>query len=185
PLSAYMQAVERTIHDGTLDGSVLQEKFDAIKAELAEEDPTIGLLLGQQSIRVIGQLKDGNSFVSLQGDEDSPGLTYAYGTDAAGVKGWHPISAAMLQGTGVVLTVGADGVTTFDLAELADSGAGTFKLITRDSYGRVSGTADGTTSDVPEGSNLYHTAARVRAVVLTGLSTATNAAITAADTVLG
>src|SRR5690606_8022 len=71
------------------------------------------------------------------------------------------------------------------LKDLADSGTGTFKLITRDSYGRVSGTADGTTSDVPEGSNLYHTAARVRAAVLTGLSTATNAAITAADTVLG
>jgi len=42
-----------------------------------------------------------------------------------------------------------------------------------------------TTDAITEGStNLWHTAARVRAVVLTGLSTATNAAIEAADTVL-
>lgn len=44
----------------------------------------------------------------------------------------------------------------------------------------------GTTDSVTEGStNLYFTAARVLAVVLTGLSTATNAAITVTDTVLG
>jgi trimeric autotransporter adhesin len=40
------------------------------------------------------------------------------------------------------------------------------------------------TTDVPEGSNLYHTAQRVRDTVLTGLSTATNAVIAATDTVL-
>lgn len=40
------------------------------------------------------------------------------------------------------------------------------------------------TDNLPEGSALYFTAARVRAVVLTGLSTATNAAITASDTLL-
>lgn len=43
----------------------------------------------------------------------------------------------------------------------------------------------GSTDVVTEGvSNLYFTVARVRAAILTGLSTATNAAITAADTVL-
>lgn len=41
-----------------------------------------------------------------------------------------------------------------------------------------------TTTNTPEGTNLYFTAARVLAQVLTGLSTATNAAITASDTVL-
>lgn len=41
-----------------------------------------------------------------------------------------------------------------------------------------------TTSNIAEGNNLYFTAARVRATVLTGLSLATNAAITAADTAL-
>lgn len=44
----------------------------------------------------------------------------------------------------------------------------------------------GSTDAVTEGStNLYFTAARVLAVILTGLSTATNAAITVTDTVLG
>ena len=41
-----------------------------------------------------------------------------------------------------------------------------------------------TTSDISEGTNQYFTAARVRAVVLTGLSLATNAVISATDTVL-
>ena len=43
----------------------------------------------------------------------------------------------------------------------------------------------GSTDQVPEGStNLYHTAARVRAVVLTGLGTLANTAITATDSIL-
>jgi hypothetical protein len=41
-----------------------------------------------------------------------------------------------------------------------------------------------TTTDISEGTNQYFTAARVRAVVLTGLSLATNAVISATDTVL-
>ena len=51
-------------------------------------------------------------------------------------------------------------------------------------YVEISG-SPGSTDAVPEGaSNLYFTAARVLATVLSGLSTATNAVITAADTVL-
>ena len=43
----------------------------------------------------------------------------------------------------------------------------------------------GSTDQVPEGStNLYHTAARVRAVVLTGLGALTNSAIAATDSIL-
>jgi hypothetical protein len=41
-----------------------------------------------------------------------------------------------------------------------------------------------TTTDISEGTNQYFTSARVRAVVLTGLSLATNAVISATDTVL-
>ena len=41
-----------------------------------------------------------------------------------------------------------------------------------------------TTTDISEGTNQYHTSARVRAVILTGLSTATNAIISATDSVL-
>ncbi len=54
-----------------------------------------------------------------------------------------------------------------------------------DAYVEVSESASATTDDVAEGgSNLYFTVARVRSVVLAGLSTATNAVIAATDTVL-
>lgn len=53
---------------------------------------------------------------------------------------------------------GVLGNPTVSLADLADIGGGTFKLIVRDSKGRVEGTSDGTTDDVPEGTtNLYFT----------------------------
>ena len=55
-----------------------------------------------------------------------------------------------------------------------------------DGTGKVASTYLPSTDAVPEGaSNLYFTAARVLATVLSGLSTATNAVITASDTVLG
>lgn len=41
-----------------------------------------------------------------------------------------------------------------------------------------------TTTDITEGTNQYHTSARVRAVILTGLSLVTNAVISATDSVL-
>lgn len=47
-----------------------------------------------------------------------------------------------------------------------------------------SATANPNTDSLAEGSNLYHTVARVLASVLTGLSTATNSAITATDSIL-
>ncbi len=59
------------------------------------------------------------------------------------------------------------GLPTISLADVADAGGGTFKLLTRDAKGRLSGTSDGDTNDVPEGgSNLYFTDARARAAVI-------------------
>ena len=66
------------------------------------------------------------------------------------------------------ITVGPSGL---DLATVTDSGAGTFKKITVDSYGRVSGTTNVTTADISalvttsnisEGTNLYYTDTRAR-----------------------
>lgn len=68
---------------------------------------------------------------------------------------------------------------TISLAALDDEGGGSFKLIERDSFGRVAGTSDGTTDDVPEGStNLYYTDARADARVLYGLQQNTTATYT-------
>lgn len=79
----------------------------------------------------------------------------------------------------------AAGRPTISLADVADAGGGTFKLLTRDAKGRLSGTSDGDTDDVPEGAgNLYFTAARVRDTLLTGLSLASSAVISATDSVL-
>lgn len=62
---------------------------------------------------------------------------------------------------------GIAGNPLLGLADLADSGTGTggVKLITRDSKGRVSGTENADTGDLPEGSNLYFTDERAQDAV--------------------
>lgn len=56
---------------------------------------------------------------------------------------------------------GASGNPVVDLGELEDAGGGALRKIERDQYGRVSGTSEATTDDLPEGSNLYFTDERV------------------------
>lgn len=55
----------------------------------------------------------------------------------------------ILQGAGIAVTRGEGGEYYIALRPLGDSGAGTFKLITRDTAGRISGSKDGTAADVP------------------------------------
>lgn len=73
----------------------------------------------------------------------------------------------------------AQGAVTLGLSDLADSGAGTFKLLTRDGKGRVTGTKPGKTTDVPEGTNLYFTAARAFAAMLAQLVAGAHVKLTA------
>src|SRR5574337_1178309 len=77
-----------------------------------------------------------------------------------------------------------NGFAKLALNQPGDSGGGALLKIVRDAWGRITGTSTPTTTDLSEGENLYFTAARVLATVLVGLSTATNAVITAADSVL-
>lgn len=114
--------------DGTIEG-------------IPDRSLTIGLILGQGSIRHFGVLTDGNVFLSLEGDDDAPGATHYYGTDALGVKGWHPVSETIAATANITLTVDpVTGVTTIDLPDLPDAGGGTL-LVSRDAKGRVTGTA--------------------------------------------
>lgn len=203
PFYRYFQALER-LQAGTAsaaDVAAINAQIAAINAEIAalpkSSFPTLqvsapltsaGLLqngFAKLGVTVANSVAVTGNALQLSGDAAIPGNTYLYSTSPTGVKGWNALGG-MLAGTtnNIAKTVNADGTVTFNLAPVTDSGAGAFKLITRDSFGRLSGTKSGTTSDVPEGVNLYHTAARVLATLLTGLSTATNAAITAADTVL-
>src|SRR5574337_214333 len=81
--------------------------------------------------------------VSLINDQGgtSPGNTYYYGTGPTGTKGFWTVASAMAVASTSRLTqtIGANGVSTFDLATVADSGTGALLAITRDAYGRVSG----------------------------------------------
>lgn len=178
----YFQALER-LQAGTAsaaDITAINAEIAALQAQISalpeSSFPTLhvaapltssGLL--QNGFAKLG-LTFANSIVvngialQLDGDALSPGNTYLYSTGPTGMKGWNALSGMLAGTTGnITKTVNADGTVTFDLAPVTDSGTGTFKLITRDSFGRLSGTKAGTTSDVPEGTNKYYTDARVDA----------------------
>lgn len=115
---------------------------------------------------VQGAINDlGSAVKELQGVEQ-----YVLPTASDTVKGGIRIGAG--------LSVDGDGV-------VSASGVAEGTVATVNAVAPVDGNVSLTTGDMPEGSNLYHTVARVRATTLAGLSTATNAAIAAADTVLG
>lgn len=130
---------------------------------------------------------DGTSSLDLADLPNSAtGALLAITRDAKGrVSGSR---AATITGTVGRITVAngdaSAGLPTIDLATVADAGGGTLQKTAFDTWGRKTGTSAATTADLTEGINLYFTAARVLATILAGLSTATNAVITAADTVL-
>lgn len=84
---------------------------------------------------------------------------------------------------GELTVVDGDGVAgnpTLGLADLADSGVGTggVKLITRDAKGRVEGTQDASTTNLPEGSNLYFTDERAQDALAAAFAAGTHTGIT-------
>lgn len=76
---------------------------------------------------------------------------------------WHQRSIAAGEGIEVENGDGIAGNPAIGLADLPDAGGGELLKILRDDYGRIAGTSDPTTTDLPEGSNLYYTDARVDA----------------------
>jgi hypothetical protein len=122
--------------------------LDARIAALEAEDSTVNLT-AQGSLALFGDLATG-AVLQLENDAETPDTLHFYGTDADGIKGWHALADALLEGTGITLTVdGTTGEITVALADLADAGGGSFKLLTRDAQGRLSGTSDGAAEDVP------------------------------------
>lgn len=178
--------VTEAINTGQLTGADAAAAIAAIATALGSPDGTVAgipadadsglpldtLALGLRSVRHYGSLADGRVSFDLLGDEDAPGNTYAYGTTGDGTKGWRSIASAFTASTGnVTLTTGANGVTDVDLADLANAGGGTLQKTARDAKGRLAGTSAATTTDLPEGTNLYHTDARVDArIALAGSS---------------
>jgi hypothetical protein len=128
---------------------------------------------GSASIRGIGSIAiqgapPGIIQISLEGDTDTPGNTWYYGTGPDGTRAWYSLADGFAVTTDLTKTVdGSTGVTTYGLADLANSGTGTaIYKITRDAKGRISGQVAATTNDLPEGAtNLYFTNPRADARV--------------------
>jgi hypothetical protein len=74
---------------------------------------------------------------------------------------------ASVSGTGGRISSSGGATPTIDLVTTGVS-AGTYTKLTVDVYGRATANGTITTDDVPEGSNLYHTTARVRGAITNG-----------------
>jgi hypothetical protein len=114
------------------------------------EDGQALTIIGRNSVKTVGT---GQVEIQLVGDEDAPGSTEYYGTNAAGEKGFHPVADAIeVEVTELTKEVGLDGIITLGLADVPDSGMGTLQRTQFDAKGRKTGTSSATTDDLPEGS---------------------------------
>lgn len=187
----YFAGLERQQGDNASTSDIAA--IDAQLATLQAEIDALPKSSGYPTLRITypllsqGLLQNGFAKLALNQPGDSgTGILLAFVKDA-----WGRITgtkAATITGTpGRVTVANGDasaGLPTIDLAAVADTGGGSLLRFVRDAWGRITGTSTPSTTDLAEGSNLYFTAARVLTTVLAGLSTATNAAITAADSVL-
>lgn len=151
----------------TLTGDVTGESSGATSISI----PTIVTSPGLRDAPI-----DGSAYWRLDGGWSSvPSIVRALsGFDADGFLSWDSddgsFIAREIEGTVDQISVsnglGIAANPIISLSDLSDSGTGSFKLITRDAKGRLSGTADGTTDDVPEGViNLYFTDERAQDAV--------------------
>lgn len=95
------------------DIAALEARVAALEADSGAD----AVIQGQYSVEVLGSLEGGTVTVQLVGDTISPGNTYYYGTGQTGVRGWFTVASALVQGSGITLTVGADGVITIAHAD--------------------------------------------------------------------
>jgi len=135
------------------DLAALYQQLAARVSELEEGQAFNFQILGQQSIAVNGIPQQGGVvIITLQNDVAAPGNTAYYGTGPSGAKGWFPVSGAVAVTADLTKSVAGTGVTTFGLADVANSGVGAALVkITRDAKGRVSGTQSATTDDLAQG----------------------------------
>lgn len=133
--------------------SSVQSQITSLAYKLGSPDGTIANIPIQQILKVQGIdsiVSNGLNVVQLSLDGDvlnASALTF-YGALDDNSKGWQPYSSNFQKTT-------AGGVGYLDLVDLADDGTGTFKLLTRDSKGRLQGTLDGAASDVPSDNSSF------------------------------
>lgn len=102
------------INTSGLDPGVI----DSILARLDElEETSLGVftIQGTVSVSVFGTPESGLVQVLLLNDVIAPGNTYFYGTSTTGAKGWFAVSSAVAGADSIIQTIGADGVSTFNL----------------------------------------------------------------------
>ena len=110
---------------------------------------------------------------------DGPGFP-----SLSSMRDWN---VRIFQGTANEIDVadgdGELGNPTFSLADLTNTGVGVspVKIYTRDSKGRIAGDQNASTSNLPEGSNLYYTDARVYSKVKSILQAGSNVTLTPND----
>ncbi|MGY0329373.1 hypothetical protein ACWWAE_04310 [Xylella fastidiosa subsp. multiplex] len=70
----------------------LQQQMSALQAALdsAHSGPPAAQLQAIDSLNMVGTLASGLATLRLEGDTATPGASCYYGTNANGVKGWHP-----------------------------------------------------------------------------------------------
>jgi len=127
------------------DASALKAEIDALRQDLANLPgvnwPTV---YGPASVVVAGALENGLIELRLDGDAPTPEQTEYYGTDGAGLRGWHPLLVAALGDVDLTLLADGDLLAWNETAEKWEP--------------RTLATTD----DLPEGGvNLYFTDARV------------------------
>jgi hypothetical protein len=64
--------------------------------DIDQNAPETHNLLGQGSVRVFGDLTQGNATAQLDGDEDAPAASHYYGTDETGARGFRALLLAAL-----------------------------------------------------------------------------------------
>jgi len=102
---------------GSDNSTEFQAQIDDLAARiraLESEPSSAGDIIGLGSILVTGSIQDGVARVLLQNDADSPGISFYYGTDATGVKGWFPRSLASLSDVDITTPFTAGAAPVFD-----------------------------------------------------------------------
>src|SRR5690242_17657371 len=109
---AFFQQVADSANNVTVpDLTEINSRIDALESEQGSEQ---SFIIGGGSLRFSGRLP-GNVYASLAGDESDPTATQYYGTNGDAERGWFNVSDTLAASGNVTLTVGTDGVTTFDL----------------------------------------------------------------------
>jgi hypothetical protein len=189
-----------TVYAGPTTGSAAAPSFRALVANDIPSIPSsklsdLGLANGAASLDGSGKVPTSQLPASVLGSLKYKGTIAASGTLPASpsVGDYYVISAAgTFTGSSHPLKVG-DWIT-YDGGALGDLGTAGWDYVDNSVqvssvFGRtgsvVATAGDYNTDQVTEGTtNLYYTAARVLAVVLSGLSVATNSAILATDSIL-